>query len=261
MNNERMEPKPKSSKKGCLIGCGVVLAIFVVIAIVLVVKLGPIVKEFKDFALQAGEVAQEYQTTNQQFPFVASEEGLLERDRFDAFMGVRRGLLLESQDGLKNFENMVDPAGQDEDAESAGFAEMMSTMLKIPLGIARIHVGLLRQNQMSLDEYRWNTACLLMTISQGAEEGDEFCSLLNEKLGKLDQMFAEVEAKQKRGQEIFDWKSTINASEHPFSEANVSLLKEYEAELTAEDSNFMLDMFALTLSKKLYEEMAKYDKR
>jgi len=142
----------------------------------------------------------------------------------------------------------------------SGLADMMNTMLQIPLEIARTHTGLLLQNQMSLDEYRWNTACLLVTISQGADEGDEFCELLNVKLGELGRMFEDVEAKQKRGQEIFDWKSAIDVNEYPFSEANVSLIREYEAELTAEDSSFMLDMFALTLSKKIYDEMAKINK-
>jgi len=124
--------------KGWWIGCGTLAVVGVLI---LVLAVGYFATRAKDFTQSIETARSRYVELNREFRFTPPESGSVPGDRFSKYIQVRMNL----SEALAPLSN------------SRGFVQGLSAFASLPEEVSRTHVEALRQNAMSLDEYRWIT--------------------------------------------------------------------------------------------------------
>lgn len=108
------------------------------------------------FAGRAGEVSQGFQhakdrytESSREFPFTPPAAGKLSSERFSQYLKVRQAV-----------DAALSPlkSGQ-------GILVMLSSLTSMPEEVSRAHVEALRQQSMSIDEYRWISRQIYTTVA------------------------------------------------------------------------------------------------
>ncbi|MBZ5575474.1 MAG: hypothetical protein LAP40_02810 [Acidobacteriia bacterium] len=128
------------------IGCGALAAVGV----------GAVVLGGFYFAGRAGEVSQgiqhaqdRYADSNREFPFTPPAAGKLSPERFSRYLKVREAV-----------DTAMAPVKSGE-----GIVSFLSALTGLPEQVSRAHVDALREQSMSIDEYRWISRQVYTTVA------------------------------------------------------------------------------------------------
>ena len=141
------------ANKGWFVGCGFIAAVVVVAG---VLGIGYFAKRATDFRQQLDTARDRYIAVNRDFPFKVPPNGELQADRFERYLRVRAAL-----------DAAVTPL-----SKSNGPIAALSALSALPDEVSRAQANTLRENSMSLDEYRWISRQLYTTIAAEAARTD-----------------------------------------------------------------------------------------
>jgi hypothetical protein len=139
--------------KGWLIGCG---SLVVVVGLVVVLATAYFATRATDFTRAIEEARDRYGDVNRDFPFSVPASSGLSEDRFKSYMKVRAAL----HTALVPLRN------------SNGAFQGLSALTKVPDEVGRAHVAALREESMSIDEYRWISKQVYTTVVAEASRPD-----------------------------------------------------------------------------------------
>ncbi|HQH74625.1 MAG TPA: hypothetical protein PK360_21290 [bacterium] len=172
-----MTTKSKALYYGCA-GCAVVLFLFVALV---GGGIGYITYQGYQFGKEIGSTYQnlvtDYQQLDQKYAFTPPPEGILDKNRLDAFLNVRAQLAEFAKTYQDNIGKIGDSIGQQFDKPGiiskirgiSKIRELVDVAAKIGAGIGQEHIRLLNDQAMSIQEYRWYTQICLGTLSKSKE--------------------------------------------------------------------------------------------
>jgi hypothetical protein len=133
------------ASKGWLIGCG---SIVVLVGLAVILATAYFATRATDFTRAIEDARDRYAGLNRDFPFQVPAPGALSEDRFKSYLKVRAVL----HDALAPLQN------------SRGVVEGFSQLARVPDEVSRAHAEALRQQSMSIDEYRWISRQVYTTV-------------------------------------------------------------------------------------------------
>jgi hypothetical protein len=147
------------SAKGWVIGCGTIIVIGVLI---LVLGGGFVAQRVREARDGIEEAKSRYEQINRDYPYTPPASGALDSDRFRRYLQVRRAV-----------DSAMAPM-----QERRGFRRLIA-LTTLPEEVSRVQVDELRQQAMSLDEYRWISRQIYTTVAAEASRPEGDSSLRN----------------------------------------------------------------------------------
>ncbi len=162
---------------GCL-GCGGFLALVILLfggGVAYVAYQG--VQFGKNVGQNYKDLASGYQTLNEEHPFTPPEDNVLNTDRLDKYLAVRREITAFAAEYIEKFEemgkriedNMEGPGIRSKIRGVLSIRDIVSHAANMGAIIGKQHVELLEQTDFSLDECFWITWTYLGTLAKAGE--------------------------------------------------------------------------------------------
>lgn len=218
--------------KGCLIGCGAVL---VIALLLLGFGIFRIYRSTQQYAADIDKVMAAYEQTNEDFPFTVPEEGQMEPERFETFVDIRSQLI---DVGYQQIGFPVSEIGDATGTEQPSFGDILSSfksIMRLPVKLGKAHENLLQEQGMSLDEYYWYDQAFIATMRQAAASGDPF---YKEVIGN----FEDDQTDEIYGKGEFDWRSATGEGWFPNAEQNLPVLEAHRAEINDTSPDLWVDI-------------------
>lgn len=163
---------------GCL-GCGGFMALIVLLVIGAGAFIGYKAIQFGgEVGKEYTELSTNYEQLDQEFAFTEPENQLMAEKRFDEFLQIRASAIKFAKQYEQEFEKLGDDIGAtfEKGGITSAFTgagkigEIIKAAVTLPATIGGEHIRLLKEAQMSPDEYRWFTQEVLGTLLKA--EGD-----------------------------------------------------------------------------------------
>jgi hypothetical protein len=139
--------------RGWLIGCG---TLAVVAALIIVAGVAFVATRAKEVVNDVETARTRYADVNRDFPFQLPPAGEMNADRFARYLKVRAVL-----------DAKVAPL-----KDSRGVVQSLYILTNMPDQVSQAHVAALRENSMSLEEYRWISRQLYTTVAAEQQRSD-----------------------------------------------------------------------------------------
>ena len=215
--------------KGWFLGCGVVAAVAVAL---LLLGVGYVATRASNVSHEIESARERYAQVNRDFPFKPPPSGELNAERFVSYVKVRAAL-----------DSAVAPL-----RNSSGPLQGLSVLLNLPAEASGKHAGMLHDQSMSLDEYRWISRQLYTTVAAEQNRADPDPAIRN-----LNSILNSASGPRGGIRNRRDSDDTFNPTLLDYTwlrvpEATRAIVREHAAELAKTPNATMADNFLLNMN-------------
>lgn len=259
---------------GCL-GCGGFLALLI---LVIVGGAGVFVFRAVQFGTEITQeyasISENYQQLDQEFPFTPPENNQLTEERVQEFLLTRSNAVAFAEQFGDKFGQMGDEIGQTFDKGGIGSAfsgagkigDIIKEAAMMPATIGNEHLKLLRDAQMSPDEYVWYTKTILGTLlkakdnqyEDGQAQWIEYQTAFDAMRNNFKHMNVNTGQMQIDGSDIDINNLLIKINDVNYNQQNADLLQQHAEKFVIEGNAAMLDYLAVHLDEILQDFLQKH---
>jgi len=229
--------------KKIFIGCVVFFLILLIIFIILIYFVNKKIREFDKIKVS---LLKSYYNTNKSFEFIKPQDEILDEARLKLYIEIHQEIQKKISENKSSFEKIKSPF------------KILSAMLKTLEGIGNTHIELLKQKQMSLEEYQWIARNVFAVIMKEKDSDNKDLKLLAETFEEQKNKMQEGMKNAKQKDSKFGFSTDFNdISNMKVPEKNVEIIKQYSKQLKESIDTFMLDMILVQFKELQSEDMEK----